>query len=106
MAVEYEWSFPQFDVQSADGLTNIVRAIHWRLTAHDNENFMSTTCGVMECDAPNANSFIPFEQLTKQWAIGVVSSVINVPVLMQQLADDIELQKNPPVRPVTPPWSA
>ena len=30
----YTWSFPQFDTApSEDGLTNVVKTIHWRLDA-------------------------------------------------------------------------
>ena len=40
----FTWSFPQFDVAKAeDGLTDVVKTIHWRYDAVDGDYSASTT---------------------------------------------------------------
>lgn len=104
MAIVYTWNFPQFDVaKSEDGLTDVVKTIHWRYDAVDGD-YTSGAYGTVACGTPNPVDFIPYDQLTEQWAIDAVSASIDVPELQVSLARQIEDQKNPPVVPMQPPF--
>lgn len=104
MAIQYTWSFPFFDViPSEDGLTNVVKIIHWRYDAVDGD-YKATSYGTVSLGAPNPTNFIPYDQITEQWAINAVSASVDVPVLEETMAKTIEDEKNPPIVPMPPPF--
>lgn len=104
MAINYTWEFPQFDVVKAeDGLTDVVKTIHWRYNAVDGEH-SATAYGTIDAGAPTPGNFIPFDQLTKQWAIDKVTEVVNVAEMEAALAKAIQDQINPPIVPMAPPF--
>jgi hypothetical protein len=102
----YTWSFPQFDVAKAeDGLTDVVKTIHWRYDAVDGD-ISAGAYGSLGLEAPDPNAFVPYTQITAQWAIGCVTAQINLEEVNTALERQIENQKNPPVVPMIPPFSA
>lgn len=104
MSTTYAWSFPQFEVApSEDGLTDVVRIIHWRLCALDGE-FKAATYGTTALGAPNPNAFTPYADITAEWAIDAVSADVNVVELEAALAGEIAQQKSPSVVPMQPPF--
>lgn len=97
MAIEYTWKFHSFDTApSEDGLTDVVKTIHWRINAVDGE-YNATNYGTASLDAPDADSFTAFADITEAWAIEVTSAKIEVDDIKTNLANDIERQKNPPI---------
>jgi len=106
MAITYTWSFPQFDVAKAeDGLTDVVKTIHWRYDATDGK--VSCGCyGTVGLDAPNPSEFTPYSALTADWCITVCSSKLDMTEINQKLEDQIALLNNPPVVPMVPPFAA
>jgi hypothetical protein len=106
MAITYTWSFPQFDVAKAeDGLTDVVKTIHWRYDAQDGA-FNVGAYGTVALGEPDPDSFIPYTQITEAWAIGCVTAQVNLEELNTALETQIENQKNPPVVPMVPPFAA
>ena len=104
MAIVYTWSFPQFDVvPSEDGMTNVVKTIHWRYDAVDGD-YSAGAYGTVGLGEPNPTDFIPYNQLTEQWTVDAVSASVDVPTLQETLAKQIADQKNPPVVPMQPPF--
>jgi len=104
VSITYTWAFPQFDVAPAeDGLSEVVRVIHWRLRAADGA-FQAETYGTTALGPPNPSAFIPYDEITESWAISAVSSDVDVPELELNLAGEIEQQKNPSVVPMRPPF--
>lgn len=102
----YTWSFPQFEIaKSSDGLADVVKTIHWRYDAVDGDA-SAGAYGSTGLDAPDAGSFVPYAQITKQWAVDNVSSKVDVPALEASLAAQIEQQKNPPTVTEVPPFAA
>ena len=100
----YSWSFPEFDVaKSEDGLTDVVKVIHWRYTATDGE-YSAGAYGTVGLGAPNPTDFIPYDQITEQWTIDAVSASLDVPAMQENLAKQIENEKNPPIVPMQPPF--
>lgn len=113
MAIVYAWSFPSFDVvKSEDGLTDVVKAISWEYSATAEGTtgpfgapYSAKAYGVVQLGAPNPTDFIPYDQLTKQWAIDAVSAQVDVPTMQQNLTTQVEVMENPPVVPMAPPFS-
>ena len=104
MAIVYTWKFPQFDViPSEDGLTDVVKTIHWQYTAQDGD-IAVFSYGTVALGAPNPQDFIPYDQITEQWAIDAVSQSVDIPSLQASLAQDIANKINPPIIPMAPPF--
>lgn len=105
MAIAYSWTFPQFDVApSEDGLSQVVKTIHWRLDAID-AGVQAGAYGSVALGAPNPESFTPYDQITEQWAIEQTSALINVDEIKAALTGEINKKKNPPVVPTVPPFA-
>lgn len=106
MAITYTWSFPQFDVAKAeDGLTDVVKTIHWRYDATDGK--VSCGCyGTVALDAPNPTDFKPYASLTSQWCIDACSAKLNIKEINENLDNQIALLNNPPIVPMVPPFAA
>lgn len=102
--ITYSWTFPVFDVApSEDGLTDVVKTIHWRYDAVDGQ-YRAGAYGSVTLAPPDPNAFVPYDQITSEWAISCVSSQVNVPELDVNLAMQIADEKNPPVVPMPPPF--
>jgi hypothetical protein len=108
--INYTWTFPHFDVApSHDELVNVIKTVHWRLTAID-EDYSAEAYGSVSLTDPDPETFIAFEGLTAEAVQGWVESAINgendqVDQLKASLAAQIEKQKNPPVVTLAAPWN-
>ena len=108
MAITYAWSFPQFDcAPSEDGLTDVVKVIHWRLDGFDGQ-YTAGAYGSVALGAPNPAAFTPFASITEQWAIDAVSSSegFDLPGVKEAIAGQIQAQKKPKIVPLPPPFAA
>ena len=106
MATVFEWDFPQFDcAASENGLSNVVKTIHWRITGTDGDHSASVygTCGLDEADAQN---FTAFASITKDWAISAVSEKIDVDQSKSSIESAIADLKSPKTLHVAPPFAA
>ena len=86
MAITYEWSFPNFEVDSE----NKVKTIHWRYTAVDGEHSASMygSCAGSEG--------MDFDAMTKDHAIAcVVENNSSEEEMQSNLSAQIEDQKAP-----------
>ena len=86
MAITYEWSFPNFEVDN----DNKVQTIHWRYTAVDGEHSASVygSC--------TGSEGMDFDAMTKDHAIACVVENNQTETDMQtSLASQIEAQKTP-----------
>ena len=106
MAINYTWAFQQFEVApSSDGLTDVVRVIHWRLDALDGI-YSAGAYGTVALSAPDPDSFTAYEDITEQWAIDVVTSNIEYDSIISSLEGEINKKKNPPTIAMTPPFAS
>lgn len=105
MAIAYSWTFPQFDVApSEDGLSEVVKTIHWRLDAID-AGITAGAYGAVSLGQPDPAHFTPYADITEQWAINQTSALVDLPAVEAALAGQIANKKNPPVVPMTPPFA-
>ena len=94
MAIEYTWSFPNFECDSE----NKVKTIHWRYTAVDGEysTSMYGSCAGSEG--------MDFDAMTKDHAIMCVTENQSEADMKEGLAIQIEAQKNPATVSKTKEW--
>ncbi len=108
MAIEYTWVFNPLNVKlSEDGMTNVVYNVNWRMNAADGE-YTATLYGSIGVPAPSPAAFTPYEDLTEamvqEWVIEALGPE-QVNNLQANLANQIELKKNPVEASLQPPWS-
>jgi hypothetical protein len=102
--ITYTWAFPQFEVApSEDGMTDVVKVIHWTLNAQDGA-FNSNAYGTVALEAPNPASFKPYADITEQWAIDVTSPLIDLATIQASMDGEIKKKKSPSVVPMDPPF--
>ena len=96
MAIEYTWSFPNFEVDAE----NKVKVIHWRLDAVDGEY----GAGMYGSDATTSDQ--DFDTITKDEAKECVieHSDMTEDEMKANLAAQIEAKKNPEVISKTKEW--
>ena len=94
--IEYKWLFGRPDcIISLDGMSQIVQTIHWRLTGTEGEfsaESYSTTSLPIPTDTEN---YIPYQDLTEDWFINQVESNTDIVAVKENIAQQIELLKNP-----------
>lgn len=109
MAITNTWVIVQMDAYpQADGETDVVFNVHWRLNATDgtyNGSVYGSQGVALNPEAP----FTPYADLTQDQVIGWVQDAMGAEQVASyeaNVAAQIEAQANPPV--VTPPlpWSA
>jgi hypothetical protein len=109
MTIQYTWQFPALDVTySVDELQNVVTAVHWRLTAIEDQH-SATTYGSVGVGTPTPEAFISYEDLTEEEVISWVTTALggeeSVQTKMDELAAQIETQKAPKTGTMSPPWT-
>ena len=106
MTTTYKWNVNTMDVAtSSDGLSNVVKVIHWRLSAV-NESYYTDTYSTVSLEAPDAANFIEFDALTEEQVIAWVESKLDVVTLKAGLDAQLALLANPPIVVKYAPWAA
>ena len=101
MAITYTWVIETIDTaKSEDGMSDVAKQVHWRMNAYDDTDDLSATAyGSVGLDAPDADSFVAFDELTKDQVVAWVSDKLDMSeadiqaALAQRIADD----RDPPV---------
>ena len=92
----FKWNVNPMDcVIDEDGLTNVVKTVHWRLTGTDENEVSSDVYGAASFPTPEAEGYIPFEDLTEEIVVGWLESVLDVPALEASIEAAIDLINNP-----------
>jgi hypothetical protein len=93
--VNYKWVISSLDAKIKDGeLEKIIETVHWRYQATDGE-FTADVYGAIGLEAPEADSFIPADELTVADVEKWLEAKLDVESLKNSLNAQIELQKNP-----------
>ena len=98
MAITYEWSFPNFEVNSE----NEVKTIHWRYTATETVGEDTYTASMYGSCAGSEG--MDFDAMTKDHAIMCVTENQPVEDMQSNLSAQIEAQKNPETTSMTKEW--
>ncbi|WMM95028.1 hypothetical protein HTVC304P_gp45 [Pelagibacter phage HTVC304P] len=97
MAITYEWSFPNFECDSS----NVVKTIHWRYTATDDENNSASMYG--SCAGSEG---MDFDAMTKEHCENCVleNQDTTIEDMQSNLSSQIDAQKNPATVSKTKEW--
>ena len=87
--INYEWSFPNFEVNSS----NEVKTIHWRYTATETVGEDTHTASMYGSCAGSEG--MDFDAMTKDHAIACVTENQSEADMQSNLSAQIEKQKNP-----------
>ena len=109
MAIVYTWTFNPLEVTlSQDGLTNVVKTVHWRLTGEEN-GVSETVYGTEGMEDPLPGSFIPYDNLTletvQNWVEGKMGEE-RVQAMKDSIANSINAKNNPVSASMVAPWAA
>ena len=104
----YEWFFSMLDVRpSAEGQTDVVYNIHWRLGGDDGDGHSAFVYGAVRCTYTEGDPFIPFADLTKSDVEGWTTTNLGddqVAALKAQIDGMIAEEITPTTEEMTPPW--
>jgi hypothetical protein len=105
MALETKWLISQMDTApSEDGLTDVVKTVHWRYQAEDG-TYNAEVYGAMSCTTPSQTDFTAYENLTYDQVCEWLIAGNDVEAMNENLATQIENLKNPPIVNLPLPWN-
>jgi hypothetical protein len=112
-AVTFGWLIERLDTAPAEGgLVDVVRRIHWRLLAADDQNAVDAY-GSALLPSPEPGAFVPFADLTPAAVTGWVEAAIDaaagedsptVGQLRAGLTGILAAKRGPQLVPMQPPW--
>jgi len=103
MAIQYTWKIRYLEsIPSENGLTNIVKNIHWTYQASTGNTVVETT-GTLEVGAPDPSTYVPYENLTQTIIEGWLDSTVDKvylkmyldPALNKILTNDLVILSTP-----------
>lgn len=93
--MEYKWVISNLVAKIQDGeLENIIETVHWRYQAIEGELIVDVY-GSVGLEAPDAESFKPFEQVTESDVISWLEAKLDIDQLQKGLDAKLEAIKNP-----------
>jgi hypothetical protein len=105
MAKQYQWVISQLDTApSEDALTDVVKIVHWRYQATD-ADYSADIYGAMACATPSDTDFTVYDDLTQDQVIAWLEASLDVDAFKENLDQQIEDQKNPPIVNLPLPWN-
>jgi hypothetical protein len=103
--IQYKWVISAMDTApSEDGMTDVVKTVHWRYQAQDAEYF-AEVYGSMACATPSETDFTAYPDLTEDQVISWLEAGNDVEALKTYLDAQIETKKNPPIVNLPLPWA-
>jgi len=103
MSTVYEWNIANLERHTADG---VVFTVHYTVSADDSV-YSSSAYGSLGLEAPEPDSMIPFDNLTKEIVVGWVKDkfgdekVAEIEAALQTQLDE----KHAPSKAAGVPWS-
>jgi len=103
--ITYTWSISKLDcAPSENGLTNIVKIIHWTLAGVDENGVSSSMSNSYPLSTPSPEGFADYSTLTQETVIGWLESGLDVGYIKTRLSNEISSQYNPPITSLPLPW--
>jgi hypothetical protein len=103
--ITYTWDISRLDCAPAEnGLTNIVKVIHWSLTGVDENGVSASISNSYPLSFPTPESFTDYSTLTQETVISWLESNLDVGYIKSILSTEISSQYNPPITPLPLPW--
>ena len=73
---------------SSNGLDNVIYNVHYSYNGEDGNGNSTSRIGVVAVEAPDADSFVAFDQLTQADVIAWIEPILPV----EQMQQDLDLQ--------------
>lgn len=73
---------------SSNGLDNVIYNVHYSYIGEDNNGNSTSRIGVVAVEAPEADSFVPFDQLTQADVIAWIEPILPI----DEFQSNIDLQ--------------
>jgi hypothetical protein len=103
--ITYTWNISRLDcVASENGLTDVVKIIHWGLTGIDENGISASMSNSYPLPSPTPEAFTDYSTLTEETVIGWLESNLDVGYLHTILANEIESKYHPTITPLPLPW--
>jgi hypothetical protein len=100
--ITYKWVIPALNcIVSQDGLSNVVKGIHWRYQGTDENNNMSDLFGYQEIGAVDPENFTPYSALTIEVTSGWLEGLLDISEMETEIAKKIS-EKADPVEVILP----
>ena len=100
----YTWTISSMETApSEDGLTDVVKIIHWRYKGIDGD-YQAEVYSSYSCPSPSSTDFTAYEDLTEADVIGWLEAGIDVDAMNTNIDSQIENLKNPPIVSLPLPW--
>jgi len=104
----YDWFFSMLEVRpSAEGQTDVVYNIHWRLGGDDGTGHSAFVYGRVGCTYTEGDPFIEFDDIQKTDVEGWTTTNLGddrVATLKAQIDAMIAEEITPTTEEMTPPW--
>ena len=111
MTINYTWTITNLQcAPSENGLTNVIKTIHWRYTGQEEEeNGLSAVInGLIGVESPDPDNFMEYSSITEDIIISWLENILNVSgdslSLQQSIINEIETKHNPPIISLELPW--
>jgi hypothetical protein len=105
----YNWVISALDTApSEDGLTDVVKVVHWRYQANEqveDKSYFAEVYGTMACATPSETDFTAYPDLTEAQVISWLEAGLDTESLQTNLTSQIENQINPPIINLPLPWT-
>jgi hypothetical protein len=103
--ITYTWSIFRLDCAPLEnGLTDVVKVIHWGLTGIDENGVSAYFNNSYPLPSPTPEQFTDYSTLTEADVIGWLEGNLDVGYLQTYLANEITSKYNPPITPLPLPW--
>ena len=104
--ITYTWSISKLDCAPAEnGLTNIVKVIHWGFTGIDENGVSASMSNSYPLSTPSPEAFTDYSTLTQETVISWLESNLDVGYIKSKLSNEITSQYNPPITSLPLPWT-
>jgi len=105
-----KWIISALDTApSEDGLTDVVKTVHWRRSATEevaDKTYTAESYGTMACATPSPTDFTAYPDLTQAQVEAWLEAGLDVAAIDAGLDTQIENLINPPIVNLPLPWSA
>lgn len=94
--INYNWNIPALNcIVNQDGLTNVVKGIHWRYIGIDENNSTSELIGYQEIGQANSENFTPYSGLTLETVCEWLAPYVNISEMEATIAEKIAEKVSP-----------
>ena len=101
----YTWTIETLDINPLIGnLTNVVTGVNWVFTGVDENNVSGSFPGHSGFPAPDAENYIPYDQLTYEIVCTWLESVNDMPSMYENVNTAIANVTNPVYGTTQFPW--